>query len=55
MYFIIMQHIKLILKTPEIIQVTVNKIEVLPYFRLISGDFRLNVPNIVEKGTLVSC
>ena len=30
----------------EILQVTVNKIEVLSSFRLISDDFRLQVPKI---------
>ena len=39
----------------EILQVTVNKVEVLSFFRLISADFRLKVPKIVKKGTLYSC
>ena len=39
----------------EILQVTVNKIEVFSSFRLISDDFRLKVPKIAKKGTLVSC
>ena len=36
----------------EILQVTVNKIQLC---RLISDDFRLKVPKIAKKGTLVSC
>ena len=39
----------------EILQVTVNKIEVLSSFRVISIDFQLKVPKIARKGTLVSC
>ena len=39
----------------EILQVTVNKIEVYHLCRLISGDFLLKVPKIAQKGTLVSC
>ena len=34
----------------EILQVTVNEIEVLSSFRLISGDFWLKMPRIVEMG-----
>ena len=39
----------------EILQVTVNKIEVLSSFRVISADFRLKVLKIAKKGTLVIC
>ena len=39
----------------EILQVTVNKTEVLSSFRLISVDFWLKMPKIAKKGTLVSC
>ena len=41
----------------EILQVTVNKIEVLSSIRLISADFRfwLKVPKKAKNGTLVSC
>ena len=35
----------------EILQVTVNRIEVSHLFMLISDDFRLKVPKIVKKGT----
>ena len=39
----------------KILQVTVNNVEVLYLFRLISANFRLKVPKIAKKGTLVSC
>ena len=39
----------------KILQVTVNEIEVLSSFRLISDDFWLKVPKIAKMGTLVSC
>ena len=39
----------------EILQVTVKTIEVYHLFRLISGDFRLKVPKLAKRGTLVSC
>ena len=39
----------------EILQVTVNKVEVLSSFRLISVNFWLKVPKIAKKSTLVSC
>ena len=39
----------------EILQVTVNKIEVFHLLRLISGDFQLKVLKIAKNGTLVSC
>ena len=37
------------------LQVTVNKIEVVSSFRLISDDFRLKGPQIAIKDTLISC
>ena len=39
----------------EILQVTVNKVEVLSSFILISADFWLKVPKIAKRGTLVCC
>ena len=39
----------------EILQVTVNKIEVLSSFSVISDDFLLEVPKIAKKGTVLSC
>ena len=40
----------------EILLVTRNKIEVLSsFFRVISDNFRLKVPKIAKKGTLVFC
>ena len=39
----------------KILQVTVNEIEVLSSFTLISDGFWLKVPKIAKMGTLVSC
>ena len=36
---------------PEILRVTVKRIEVFSLFMLISDDFQLKVPKIAKKGT----
>ena len=65
-YFKVLQSIKLILNNTrgckklfpvckvEILQVTVNKIEIYHLFRYISDDFWLKAPKMARKGTLVS-